>query len=188
MADFSGITGKPKKFIKKPTKAEVKKVYKGFSGEGWKINTKLPKDKYKTPKSVEEIHGTLSGKRYNTPSYVPGTMKGKQVDTTIGPNYSNKKPMDVSGGLKVKPGNIGGSSYKVSKVPSIHKGKSISSSSMDKITELKKGTGKGNAYYPEGQAYKDRQRTKPKNINEPRRIHDATRMAQELLKRPTKLK
>lgn len=186
MADFSGITGKPKRFIKTPSKSDVKKVYKGF-GNGWKIDTKLPKDKYKTPKSVEEIHSTLSGKRYETPSFVPGTMKGKPIDTMGKPNFKTNKmtpppstKVNTTGSLKVKPGNIGG--YTTPSTPGdIYQGK--------RVMDLKKGTGKGNAYYPEERKRLDsirQQRTTPKT--EPRRIHDATRMAQELLKRPTKLK
>jgi len=127
------------------------------------------------------------------PSFVPGTMKGKPIDTMGKPNFKTNKmtsplykyvpsstKVNTTGSLKVKPGNIGG--YTTPPTPGdIHQGK--------RVMDLKKGTGKGNAYYPEERKRLDsirQQRTTPKT--EPRRIHDATRMAQELLQRPTKLK
>jgi len=103
------------------------------------------------------------------------------------------------GALKVTPGNIGGSSFTVPKVPSIHKGmggKKLSATEQSTTPnipnkpDLKVGTGKGNAYYPSTEAYKDKQRKetarKAKDIKQPRRIHEATRMARQLLNRNEK--
>ena len=122
----------------------------------------------------------------------------KPTDTTGG-MFKNRESIAPQGALKVTPGNIGGSSFTVPKVPSIHKGmggKKLSATEQSTTPnipnkpDLKVGTGPGNAYYPGTQKYKDKQRKevakKARNIRQPRRIHEATRMAQELLKRPTK--
>ena len=144
----------------------------------------INKDKTKKKNVITVKTKTIN---VEAPSFVPGTMKGKPIDTMGKPNFKTNKitpppstKVNTTGSLKVKPGNIGG--YTTPPTPGdIHQGK--------RVMDLKKGTGKGNAYYPEERKRLDsirQQRTTPKT--EPRRIHDATRMAQELLKRPTKLK
>jgi hypothetical protein len=161
---------------------ELGKIKKGKSSKD--ILKNLNKDKTTNKKDtvmkVKPINITAT-------SFVPGTMKGEPIPTTRGPNFStNKVPLKVpskvnsTGSIKVKPGNIGGVTT-FSQPQDIHQGK--------RVMDLKKGTGKGNAYYPEERKKIDslrKQRMTPKT--EPRRIHEATRMAQSLLKRPTKLK
>jgi len=144
-------------------------------------------------KKIEQNRKNLSKKKT-----VSGFDTYKPTDTTGG-MFKNIESIAPQGALKVTPGNIGGSSYKTPKVPDILKG--VGGQKIDPYTQsttpnipnkpdLKVGTGPGNAYYPATQKYKDNQRKetarKARDIKQPRRIHEATRMAQELLKRPTK--
>lgn len=142
----------------------------------------INKDKTKKKNVITARTKTIN---VEAPSFVPGTMKGEPIDTMGKPDFKTNKmtpptstKVNTKGSLKVKPGNIGG--YTTPTTPGdIHHGK--------RVMDLKKGTGKGNAYYPEERKKLDslrQQRTTPRT--EPRRIHEATRMAQSLLKRPTK--
>ena len=121
------------------------------------------------------------------------------ADTSKGMFSTYRDKVYPKGGLKVTPGNIGGSSFKIPKTPSIHQGIAGTKLSATELSttpnipnkpDLKVGTGKGNAYYPGTQSYKDKQRKeaarKARDTKKPRRVHHATRMAQSLLKRPTK--
>lgn len=144
-------------------------------------------------KKIEQNRKNLRKKKT-----VAGFDTYKPTDTTGG-MFKNRESIAPQGALKVTPGNIGGSSYKTPKVPGVLKG--VGGQKIDPYAQsttpnvpnkpdLKVGTGPGNAYYPGTQKYKDNQRKetarKARNIKQPRRIHEATRMAQSLLKRPTK--
>ena len=144
-------------------------------------------------KKIEQNRKNLPKKKT-----VAGFDTYKPTDTTGG-MFKNRESIAPQGALKVTPGNIGGSSYKTPKVPGILKGvggqkidpyEQSTTPNIPNKPNLKVGTGPGNAYYPGTQKYKDNQRKetarKARDIKQPRRIHKATRMAQSLLKRPTK--
>lgn len=145
-------------------------------------------------KKVSQNQKSLSKKKA-----VSGFETYKPTDTSKGMFSTYRNKIANRGALKVTPGNIGGSSFKIPKTPSIHQGKAGTKLSATELSttpnipnkpDLKVGTGKGNAYYPSTQSYKDKQRKeearKARDTKKPRRVHHATRRAQSLLKRPTK--
>lgn len=145
-------------------------------------------------RAVERNRTNLSKKKA-----VTGFESYKPTDTSKGMFSTYKDKIANRGALKVTPGNIGGSSFTIPKVPSIHQGmggKKLSATEQSTTPnipnnpDLKVGTGKGNAYYPSTEAYKDKQRKetarKARDIKQPRRIHEATRMARQLLNRNEK--
>jgi len=145
-------------------------------------------------RAVERNRINLSKKKA-----VAGFETYKPTDTSKGMFSTYKDKIANRGALKVTPGNIGGTVYKAPEVPNILKGiggeklggTDLSTTpNVPNNPDLKKGTGKGNAYYPSTEKYKDKQRKeaarKARDIKQPRRVHEATRMAKELLKRPTK--
>ena len=145
-------------------------------------------------RAVERNRINLSKKKT-----VTGFKSYKPTDTSKGMFSTYRDKIANRGALKVTPGNIGGSSFTIPKVPSIHEGiggKKLSTTEQSTTPnipnkpDLKMGTGKGNAYYPSTEAYKDKQRKetarKARDIKQPRRIHEATRMARQLLNRNEK--
>ena len=164
---------------------------------GWFKRQAEKYQKSQRDKKVAQNQKALSKKKAvaGFESYTPPklTDANKSMFSTYRDKIANR------GALKVTPGNIGGSSFTVPKVPSIHKGmggKKLSATEQSTTPnipnkpDLKVGTGKGNAYYPSTEAYKDKQRKetarKAKDIKQPRRIHEATRMARQLLNRNEK--
>ena len=161
---------------------------------GWFKRQAEKYQKSQRDKKVAQNQKSLSKKKT-----VSGFESYKPTDTSKGMFSTYRDKIANRGALKVTPGNIGGSSFTVPKVPGILKG--VGGQKIDPYAQsttpnvpnkpdLKVGTGPGNAYYPGTQKYKDNQRKetarKARDIKQPRRIHEATRMAQSLLKRPTK--
>ncbi len=161
---------------------------------GWFKRQAEKYQKSQRDKKVAQNQKSLSKKKA-----VAGFETYKPTDTSKGMFSTYRDKIANRGALKVTPGNIGGSSFTVPKVPSIHQGKAgeqigptvqSTTPNIPNKPDLKMGKGKGNAYYPKGQAYKDRQRKetarKARDIKQPRRIHEATRMARQLLNRNEK--
>ena len=161
---------------------------------GWFKRQAEKYQKSQRDKKVAQNQKTLSKKKA-----VAGFESYKPTDTSKGMFSTYRDKIANRGALKVTPGNIGGSSFTIPKVPSIHQGmggKKLSATEQSTTPnipnkpDLKVGTGKGNAYYPSTEAYKDKQRKetarKARDISQPRRIHEATRMARQLLNRNEK--
>jgi hypothetical protein len=161
---------------------------------GWFKRQAEKYQKSQRDKKVAQNQKALSKKKA-----VAGFETYKPTDTSKGMFSTYRDKIANRGALKVTPGNIGGSSFKIPTTPSIHQGKAgeqigptvqSTTPNIPNKPNLKVGTGKGNAYYPSTEAYKDKQRKetarKAKDIKQPRRIHEATRMARKLLNRNEK--